>query len=112
MNGGGFPWKFRLEVSNDAGFSHSILYEDYTLKGEFPIPDDMVSTFATKEVNARYVRLTATLLRDNKLAMTKIMVMSDGKDIAEGCAATESHSNKARMWNYWRDRSPVFHEPG
>jgi uncharacterized protein len=91
---GGFPCRFKLEVSNDADFSHSIMYEDYTLKGEFPIPDDEVSTFATKEVNARYVRLTATQLRDNKLAMTKIMVMSDGKDIAEGCAATESNPNK------------------
>jgi uncharacterized protein len=91
---GGFPCKFRLEVSNDADFSHSIMYEDYTLKGEFPIPDDLVSTFSTKELNARYVRLTATLLRDNKLAMTKIMVMSEGKDIAEGCATTESNPSR------------------
>jgi len=62
---GGFPCKFRLEVSNDADFGHSIMYEDYTLKGEFPIPDDEVSTFVTKEVSARYVRLTAGLLQGN-----------------------------------------------
>jgi len=91
---GGFPSRFRLEVSNDADFSHSIMYEDYTLKEEFPNPDDQVCTFASKVVYGRYIRLTATQLRDNKLAMTKIMVLSDGKDIAEGCLATESNPGR------------------
>ncbi len=91
---GGFPARFKLEVSNDADFKHSIMYEDYTLKDEYPTPDDQVATFASKEVSGRFVRLTATQLRDNKLAMTKIMIMSEGKDIAEGCKATESTSDK------------------
>ncbi|MEI7424027.1 MAG: beta-L-arabinofuranosidase domain-containing protein [Prolixibacteraceae bacterium] len=91
---GGFPSRFKLEISNDADFKHSVMYEDYTLKEEFPNPDDQVATFASKEASGRYVRFTATQLRDNKLAMTKIMVLSDGKDIAEGCPATESNPNK------------------
>ena len=91
---GGFPSHFKLEVSNDVDFKHSVMYEDWTLKEEFPNPDDMVITFASKEVIGRYVRLTATSLRDNKLAMTKIIVLSDGKDIAEGCPATESNPGK------------------
>ena len=91
---GGFPSHFKLEVSNDATFRHSIMYEDWTLKEEFPNPDDAVCTFASKEVKGRYVRLTATSLRDNKLAMTKIIVLSAGKDIAEGCKASESNPNK------------------
>lgn len=91
---GGFPSRFKLEVSDDADFRHSVMYEDWTLKEEFPNPDDVVCTFASKEVSGRYVRLTATQLRDNKLAMTKIIVLSDGKDIAEGCTATESNPNK------------------
>lgn len=91
---GGFPSRFKLEVSNNVDFKHSIMYEDYTLKEEFPNPDDQVCTFASKEASGRYVRLTATLLRDNKLAMTKIVVLSDGKDIAEGCPATESNPQK------------------
>ena len=91
---GGFPSRFRLEVSNDADFKHSIMYEDYTLKEEFPTPEDVVGTFASKVVNGRYIRLTATTLRDNKLAMTKIIVLADGKDIAEGCKATESNPVK------------------
>lgn len=87
----GFPARFKIEVSDDSTFTHSIMYEDYTLKDEYPVPDDVVASFATKEVKGRYVRLTATQLRNNKLAMTKIMVMSNGKDIAEGCKATESN---------------------
>ena len=91
---GGFPSRFKLDVSNDVEFKHSIMYEDWTLKEEFPNPDDVVCTFASKEVEGRYVRLTAIQLRDNKLAMTKIIVLSDGKDIAEGCTATESNPSK------------------
>jgi len=91
---GGFPARFMIEVSDDVDFAQSVLYEDYTLKDEYPVPIDKVCTFDSKEVNARYVRLTATQLRDNKLVMTKIMVMSDGKDIAEGCTATESDPGK------------------
>ena len=91
---GGFPSRFKLEVSNDADFKHSVMYEDWTLKEEFPNPDDVVCTFASKEVVGRHVRLTAIQLRDNKLAMTKIIVLSDGKDIAEGCSATESNPDR------------------
>jgi len=91
---GGFPARFKIEVSDEADFRYSIMYEDYTLKKEFPNPDDEVVTFDSKEVNGRYVRLTATILRDNKLAMTKIMVLSDGLDIAGGCTATESNPGK------------------
>jgi DUF1680 family protein len=91
---GGFPSRFKLEVSNNADFSHPVMYDDFTLKEEFPNPDDLVCTFASKVVYGRYVRLTATQLRDSKLAMTKIMVLSGGKDIAEGCLSTESNPTR------------------
>jgi hypothetical protein len=39
----------------------------------------MVSTFATNEVHLRYVRLTATQLRDNKLAMIRTYFTPVGK---------------------------------
>jgi DUF1680 family protein len=92
---GGFPSRFKLEVSNDVEFKHSIMYEDCSLKiEEFPNPLDVVCSFESKTVNAQYVRLTAIQLRDKKLAMTKIMVLSDGIDIAEGCASTESNPSK------------------
>ena len=91
---GGFPARFKLEVSNDADFKHSIMYEDYTLKEEFPNPDDRFVRLHQKRYMGDMFVLTATQLRDNKLAMTKIIVLSDGKDIAEGCPATESNPHK------------------
>ena len=91
---GGFPTHFKLEVSNDATFKHSTMYEDWTLKEEYPNPEDAVCTFASNEVKGRYVRFTATTLRDNKLAMTKVVILSGGKDIAKGCKASESNPNK------------------
>lgn len=86
----GFPAHFKIEVSNDADFKTSILYEDRIKKYAIPDPVDAVVTFDTKEVNGRYIRLTAIELRQKKLAMSKIMVISGGKDVAEGCTATES----------------------
>lgn len=87
----GFPSRFKIEVSDDPGFNVSVMYENQT-REDFKDPYDVVCIFSGKEVNARYVRLTATRLRQQKLALTKIMVLSDGKDIAEGCPASDSES--------------------
>ncbi|MDP3003231.1 MAG: glycoside hydrolase family 127 protein [Bacteroidales bacterium] len=87
----GFPSRFKIEVSDDPGFKVPIMYENQT-REDFKDPYDAVCTFSGKEVNARYVRLTAVQLRQKRLAMSKIMVMSEGKDIAEGCPASDSES--------------------
>jgi len=87
----GFPSRFRIEVSDDPLFVNSVMYENQT-KEEFKDPYDMVCTFSGKEVYGRYVRLTAVRLRQQKLALTKIIVLSDGKDIAEGCPSSDSES--------------------
>src|SRR5450759_3898800 len=87
----GFPARFKIEVSDDPDFKTSVMYENRT-REIFQDPYDAVCTFNGKEVNARYIRLTALQLRQQRLAMSKIMVMSDGKDIAEGCPASDSES--------------------
>jgi uncharacterized protein len=87
----GFPLRFRVEVSDDPVFGVSVMYEDQT-KEDFKDPYDMVCSFTGKEVNGRYVRLTAVRLRQKKLALTKFVILSDGKDIAEGCPASDSQS--------------------
>jgi DUF1680 family protein len=87
----GFPSRFKIEVSDDPAFVNSVMYENQT-KEDFKDPYDMVCMFSGKEVHGRYVRLTAVRLRQQKLAMTKIMVLSDGKDIAEGCHSSDSES--------------------
>jgi DUF1680 family protein len=87
----GFPSRFKIEVSDDPEFKVSIMYEDQT-REDFKDPYDAVCKFSGKEVNGRYVRLTAIRLRQLRLAMTKIMILSDGRDIAEGCPASDSES--------------------
>lgn len=76
----GFPLRFKIEVSDDPEFKVSIMYQDQT-RADFKDPYDEVCTFSGKEVNTRYVRLTAVKLRQQRLALTKIMIMSDGKEI-------------------------------
>lgn len=87
----GFPCRFRIEVSDDPEFANSVIYEDQ-MRQDFRDPYDEVCTFSGREVYGRYVRLTAVKLRQKKLAFTKLMVMSDGKDVAEGCPAFDSES--------------------
>jgi uncharacterized protein len=87
----GFPSRFKIEVSDDPSFKTSIMYENHT-REDFKDPYDEVCTFSGREVNARYVRLTAIHLRQQRLALTRIMVLSDGKDVAEGRPASDSES--------------------
>jgi len=92
----GFPSYFRIEVSNDPEFRNSVMLEDRTRIG-FSDPEDMVCTFEAKEVSGReiigrFVRLTATKLRQKHLALTKMSVLSAGTDVAEGCQVSDSGS--------------------
>jgi len=87
----GFPSRFKIEVSDDPDFKSSVMYLDQT-REEFKDPYDEVCTFSGKVVNARFVRLTAVHLRQQRLSFTKVMVLSEGKDIAEGCRASDSEA--------------------
>lgn len=72
----GFPSRFKIEVSDDSEFKTSIMYENY-IREDFRDPGDEVCVFDGKEVYGRYVRLTALSMRNQKLAFSKFMVMSD-----------------------------------
>jgi DUF1680 family protein len=90
----GFPSSFKIEVSDDPEFKVSIMYEN-RIREDFRDPYDEVVTFSGKEVYGRYVRLTALRLRQQRLAFTKIMILSDGKDIAVGCRVSDPESGDA-----------------
>jgi DUF1680 family protein len=87
----GFPSRFRIEVSDDPDFKSSVMYLNQT-REEFKDPYDEVCTFAGREVYGRYVRLTAVHLRQQRLSFSKVIVLSEGIDIAEGCTASDSES--------------------
>ncbi|MDR3717854.1 MAG: discoidin domain-containing protein, partial [Bryobacteraceae bacterium] len=91
--GYGFPSRFRIEVSNDASFAKPTLLADQS-GADFAEPHDEITEFAGGQATGRYVRLTATKLRPAqdgvwyKLALTKIDVVSGGKDVAVSCPVT------------------------
>jgi DUF1680 family protein len=115
--GQGFPLRFRIEASADPSFSNSQPIADFT-RSDFPDPQDNITQYSAGGIHARYVRLTATRLRVIKvlppagglgeplggeamdgpnftLALSKIGVLSSGRDVAVGCkvSADEAHGN-------------------
>ncbi len=86
-----FPLRFRLEVSNDAQFHSSRIITDHT-KSDYPSPSDKVAIFSAGGITGRYVRLTATLLTNKQLALSKFEVWSEGRDVAQGCRVTDVDS--------------------
>jgi len=88
-NAQGFPARFKLEVSDDPTFKAAVLLADQT-GADYPNPHDEVAVFAAHGQSGRYVRLTATRLRNQKLALSKLEVWSGGRDVAQGCAAADS----------------------
>jgi len=64
--GQSFPLRFRIEASEDPGFSTRVPIVDFT-ESDFPDPQDNITQFAGHGVSARYVRLTATRLRSIKV---------------------------------------------
>jgi DUF1680 family protein len=92
----GFPSRFKIEVSDDPEFKSSVMYLDQT-REDYKDPYDEVCTFSGKEVYGRYLRLTAVHLRQQKLSFTKVMVLSEGTDIAVGCKASDSQSGDSGL---------------
>jgi len=87
----GFPVRFKLEASLDPNFGSATLIADCS-QADYPDPVDAVATFTANSVQGRYVRLTASRLRQNQLALTKMIVLSGGKDVAEGGRVSDSES--------------------
>jgi alpha-L-rhamnosidase len=96
----GFPPRFEVAVASRADMSDAVVVEDHT--GE-----DFNQWVNTIEVPAggiqgRFVRLTATKLRDFAgeicLALSQIVVLSNGTNVAEGAAVTASDSLEEGPW--------------
>jgi DUF1680 family protein len=87
----GFPVRFKLEASLDPGFGSATLIAGCS-QTDYPDPVDAVATFTASSVQGRYVRLTASRLRQNQLALTKMIVLSGGRDVAEGGRVADSET--------------------
>jgi len=85
----GFPARFRIEASEDAEFRTATLIADCT-GADYADPGDAVGVFPGNRAKSRYLRLTATRLRQKQLALSKLEVWSGGRDVAEGRPAADS----------------------
>ncbi len=84
-----FPHRFRMEVSNDENGNGSKTIVDHT-RSDFPPPGDRILTFKAHGVVGRYLRLTATVLSQRRLALSKLEIWSAGHDVAQGCRVTDA----------------------
>ena len=88
VRGYGFPVRFKIEASDDPRFKTADSIADLT-STDGPNPDDKITQYPARGVKGRYVRLTVTQLRLRKpkvydFALSKMEVLSGGKDIAAG----------------------------
>jgi hypothetical protein len=97
----GFPRRFKVEVANRPDFGDAAMVADATASDH-----ERWTTLIRLPVgglSARYVRLTATLLRvfEGKacLAFSQIEVRSGGKNVAVGAAVTASDSLEQPPWS-------------
>jgi hypothetical protein len=98
--GRGFPVRFRIEASGGAAFQGAAAIADHT-GGDFVDPANRIETFVANGVTARYVRVTATRLREVSggrqeqqkrygFSLSKLDVISAGSNIAEGRPVSDS----------------------
>jgi DUF1680 family protein len=97
--GEGFPVRFKIESFGDLDFHNCVLIADHT-DADYPNPKGHIQKFAAPSFAGRYVRLTATRLMNVAgdgysgitggyyLALGKIEVYSEGKEIAALCPVT------------------------
>jgi|GEM_PF-239958 len=86
-----FPKRFRIDVAQDEKFTAGQVVADHS-HADYPSPGDKVAIFDGRGVRGRFVRLTATLLSDHALALSKFEVWSGGRDVAEGCPVADIDS--------------------
>jgi DUF1680 family protein len=88
-----FPVRYKIEVSNDPAFGSSTLIANRT-DADVPLPIDTVAMFPVHHVSARYIRVTATKLRNLGFALSKLEVWSRGKDVAVSRPCSDSVSGQ------------------
>ena len=100
-----FPIRFKIEAADDAGFQSARVIADRTA-ADFANTEDTVIVFPGNGAAGRYVRLTATRLSNQKLALMKFEVWSGGKNVAEGCPVADSFKGNLGVTNLTLKRRP------
>lgn len=100
--GFGFPLRYRIELSDSADFSRSIVVEQF-VDADAPNPGDEPRVVSVEGVTAQYVRVTATRLwertDDYVFALAELQVKANGVNVAEGKPVTALDSIEAGRWS-------------
>ncbi|TVQ22629.1 MAG: hypothetical protein EA383_15235, partial [Spirochaetaceae bacterium] len=118
LPGGGFPLRFRVEISDDPGFSHARTVFDHTAS-DYPLPGLEPVLLELGSHEARVIRLTATKLSgehdavwdpagakwragaqtSSYLALAEMEVLGNGRNLAHGKPVTASDANEQECFN-------------
>ncbi|GMV92636.1 MAG: hypothetical protein AMXMBFR82_24140 [Candidatus Hydrogenedentota bacterium] len=100
--GFGFPLRYRVEISESADFSRSVVIEQFA-DADAPNPGDEPREVPVGDLTARYVRVTATRLwertDDYVFALAELQVQANGVNVAEGKPVTALDSIEAGRWS-------------
>ena len=101
LEGLGFPRRFKVEAADDRAFAAPTVIADFT-EEDYPNGGAMHIELPAHGISARYVRITATLLRVDAgkacLALSQVEVVSGGQNIAVGAAVAASDSLEQVPW--------------
>ena len=109
-DGFGFPMRYKIEASNDAEISRGVTVVADNTKGDEPNPGIAPQHFKPDDLEARYIRITATKLakrsNDFILAVGELRVLDpNGNNLAEGKTVTALDSIEAPV--RWRKSNLV-----
>ncbi len=97
---GSFPARFKIEASDDPSFSTGEMIADRT-SSDYPNPGNYIMEFKANGIQGQYIRITVTRLSPSRpmpssdqsgdpyfFSLSKVDVISGGKDVAVGCKAS------------------------
>jgi hypothetical protein len=100
--GFGFPVRFRVEVSDDAGFEHPVLVADDT-SADYASPGDTNVVFELSGKSVRCIRVTATRLwertKDYVFALAELQAFAGGTNVAREGVVTALDSIEDGRWS-------------
>lgn len=98
----GFPSRYFMEASDDPGFAESTRFADFTQES-MRIPGQNLREFEAGGVTARYLRMTATNLRnrneDFAFAMAEVQAYSGGRNRALGAEVIAEENLDEPGWS-------------
>ncbi len=99
--GFGFPARFRIETSDEAGLKAPRVLADHTA-ADFANPGDVPYVLPLKGQKGRFVRVTATRLwkrtGDYIFALSEMQVIAAGKLVSQGRPVSALDSIEAGLW--------------